>query len=167
MLDVLSDLYIHEYPRLIGTLSRVRDCIKHDASLPVTLIAIFGSIARISPHEHSDTDLLILIAGASDTMKLSRYTTALVRIIMQAEDETVDEHYRWHIIPVLGDATTTDLDPDFVATIGREGVLLYQAPGADIPEPLRRLEPFEQWTERVRQMLDKLSTTRSPSGLRL
>lgn len=163
MLDIVSALYIREYPRLMDTLSRVRDRVERDTHLPVTLIAIFGSIARVTPHEQSDTDLLILLAGASNTATLSEYTGSLVRAIMQAEDETVDEHYRWHIIPVLGDATASDLDPDFVETIGREGVLLYLAPGAIPPAPLRHLEPFDHWTARVRERLAALSAHGSPT----
>ena len=167
MSDALSELYQREYPRLIDTLARITVRVRRMDALPITLMVLFGSIARLAPHQYSDTDVLTLIAGTCDQEQLDAHMTALVRIIRQAEDETVDEHCRWHIIPVLGDATATDLDPDFVATIGHEGVLLYQAPGAGIPEPLRRLEPFDQWTERVRQMLGRLSTTRSPSGFRL
>lgn len=161
--NTLSELYLHEYPRLIDTLAHITTRVRRTDALPITLMVLFGSIVRLTPHQYSDTDVLILIAGMRDCERLDAHMTALVRIIRQAEDETVDEHYRWHIIPVLGDATATDLDPDFVETIGREGVLLYHAPGAIIPEPLRNLAPFEQWAERVRERLASLSAPNTPT----
>jgi hypothetical protein len=43
----------------------------------------------------------------------------------------------------------SDLDPDFLESIGRDGVLLYQRDGFTRPAPLQSLEPFAQWEARA------------------
>jgi hypothetical protein len=47
-------------------------------------------------------------------------------------------------------AQASDLDPDFLESVGRDGVLLYQRDGFTRPAPLQSLEPFAQWRARVR-----------------
>lgn len=53
-------------------------------------------------------------------------------------------------------AQASDLDPDFLESIGRDGVLLYQCDGFTRPAPLQSLEPFAQWEARMRQLLASL-----------
>lgn len=144
--------HLREYPRLLHTLTSIIERVK-ESDLPVSLLALFGSVARLTPHKYSDTDLLVLFTGYPDHLTELERTTDLLHIIRQAEDETVDEHYRWPIMPIPGDERASDLDPDFIATVGREGVLLYHRPGAPIPESLTHLEPFEQWQRRVGERL--------------
>ena len=144
-----ATLYAREYPRLITTLERIAERASARDDLPINVFAIFGSVARLTPHIYSDTDLLVLFHDNPSRDAFNHYTLETIRIIRQAEDETVDEHYRWPIMPIPGDERASDLDPDFVATVGREGVLLYQRPGAPIPDALAQLEPFDQWQRRV------------------
>jgi predicted nucleotidyltransferase len=149
----IAALYAREYPRLIATLERIAERASARDDLPINLLALFGSVARLTPHKCSDADLLVLFTGCPDHLTELERTTDLVHIIRRAEDETVDEQYRWPIMPIPGDERTSDLDPDFVATVSREGVLLYHRPGALIPDALTHLEPFEQWQRRVNERL--------------
>lgn len=144
--------YLREYPRLLHTLAFIIERVK-ESDLPVSLLALFGSVARLTPHKYSDADLLVLLTSCPDHLTELERTTDLLRIIRQAEDETVDEQYRWPIMPIPGDERASDLDPDFVATVGREGVLLYHRSGAPIPDALAQMEPFDQWQRRVGERL--------------
>ena len=149
----IAALYAREYPRLIATLERIAERASARDDLPINLLALFGSVARLTPHKCSDADLLVLFTGCPDHLTELERTTDLVHIIRRAEDETVDEQYRWPIMPIPGDERTSDLDPDFVATVSREGVLLYYRPGTPVPASLERLEPFDQWKQRVKDEL--------------
>jgi len=144
--------YLREYPRLLHTLTSIVEHVKEN-DLPISLLALFGSVARLTSHQDSDADVLVLFAGGMDYASELERTTDLLHIIRRAEDETVDEHYRWPIMPIPGDECAADLDPDFVATVGREGVLLYQRPGASIPDALVQLHPFDDWKRRVGERL--------------
>jgi predicted nucleotidyltransferase len=146
-------LYAREYPRLITTLERIAERTSIRDDLPINLLALFGSVARLTPHVYSDTDLLVLFHDNPGRDAFNHYTLETIRIIRRAEDETVDEQYRWPIMPIPGDERASDLDPDFVATVGREGVLLYQRPGAYIPDALAQLETFDHWQRRVGERL--------------
>lgn len=145
----IATLYAREYPRLITTLERIAKRASARGDLPINLLAIFGSVARLTPHVYSDTDLLVLFHDNPSRDAFNHYSLETIRIIRRAEDETMDEQYRWPIMPIPSDERASDLDPDFVATVGREGVLLYHRPGAPIPESLTHPEPFDQWTRRV------------------
>lgn len=159
MIEIHPDLYIHEYPRLIETLRRIVARIESSDVAEVSSLILFGSVARLTPHIYSDTDMLVLFAHATGWAEFDAPLTATLRIIRGAEDETMDEHYRWHIVPVPADAQASDLDPDFLETVGREGVLLYQNDGYTLPAPLQSLEPFARWEARVRQLLASFSST--------
>ena len=100
-----------------------------------------------------DTDLLVLFSGSPDYASELEQTTELLRGIRRAEEETVDELYRWPIMPIPGVEAASDLDPDFVATTGRGGVLLYHRSDTLLPEPLAQLEPFDSWMWRVKDEL--------------
>lgn len=149
-----QQLYLAEYPRLLDTLTRIVARL-HAGQLPfVRLVALFGSLARLTPHIHSDTDLLVLYDTVPDWSHWDAWTTDLLRLIRALEDETVDEHYRWPIMPLPTNPTGDDLDPDFLAIVGQEGVLLYQRQDASIPPALRGLQSFAQWDARVRVLLE-------------
>lgn len=159
MIDVYIELYAHEYPRLFETLRRIvaRAASSNDAH--ISSLILFGSVARLTPHLHSDTDMLVLFTHVADRAEWNSNLTATLRIIRGAEDETMDERYRWHIVPIPADAQASDLDHDFLETVGREGVLLYQRDGFTLPAPLQSLESFAQWKARLRQLLASLSST--------
>jgi hypothetical protein len=101
--------------------------------------------------------MLVLFAHVSDRAEWNSNLTTTLHIIRGAEDETMDGNYRWHIVPIPTDAQASDLDPDFLESVGRDGVLLYQRDGFTRPAPLQSLESFAQWETRVRQLVTSLT----------
>lgn len=157
MIEIDTNLYTHEYPRLLETLHRIITGIQWSGEAGVSSLILFGSIARLTPHIYSDTDMLVLFAHATGWAEFDTPLRATLRIIRSAEDKTVDEHYRWRILPIPTDAQASDLDPDFLESVGRDGVLLYQRDGFTRPAPLQSLTPFSEWEARVRQLLATLT----------
>jgi len=156
MIEIDSNLYTQEYPRLIETVRRIIAGIQSSEEADVSSLILFGSVARLTPHMYSDTDMLVLFAHATGWAEFDAPLRATLHIIRSAEDETVDERYRWRILPIPADAQASDLDPDFLESVGRDGVLLYQRDGFTRPAPLQSLEPFAEWEARVRQLLATL-----------
>jgi predicted nucleotidyltransferase len=78
-----NQLYAHEYPIILNVLSRLAEQIaQHHPE--VTLLALFGSVARMTPHADSDTDLLVLVdkSGAFEADRhLDELSTLLSRTI--------------------------------------------------------------------------------------
>lgn len=159
MIEIDTNLYTHEYPRLIETLRRIIAGIRSSDETDVSSLILFGSVARLTPHIYSDTDMLILFAHATGWAEFETPLRATLHIIRGAEDETVDEHYRWRILPIPTDAQASDLDPDFLENVAHDGVLLYQRDGYTRPASLQSLEPFADWETRLRQQLAALSST--------
>jgi predicted nucleotidyltransferase len=145
--------YLREYPRLLATLALIVERVRSQADAPITLLALFGSVARLTPHLQSDTDLIALFDRFEAADSLSRSTSALLRIIREAQDETADEHYRWPIMPIPGVASGDDLDPDFLEGIAEDAVLLYHREGSPVPPQLARITPYEVWLERLGALL--------------
>ena len=61
-----AQLYLREYPRLLQKLRKFVELVQ-TLDPNVTLLALFGSTARLEPRELSDSDLLMLhetMAGA-------------------------------------------------------------------------------------------------------
>ena len=138
-----------EYPRLIATLTRLVEQVRRDETLPVSLLALFGSTARLEAGPESDADLLVLLRGEQGPEESAACTTEWLHLIRDAEDQTAGGVYRWPIYPILGDASARDLDPDFLAEVGRGGVLLYRRDDAPRPPVLAGLQPFAAWVARV------------------
>jgi predicted nucleotidyltransferase len=157
MIEIDANLYTQEYPRLIETLRRIIAGIQSSEEADVSSLILFGSVARLTPHIYSDTDMLVLFAHATNWAEFDVPLRATLHIIRTAEEETVDERYRWRILPIPADAQASDLDPDFLKEVGREGVLLYQRDGFIRPDSLKSLEPFSQWETRVRRLLATLA----------
>ncbi|MGH2514745.1 MAG: nucleotidyltransferase family protein [Ktedonobacterales bacterium] len=157
MIDIHPDLFTHEYPRLIETLRRIVTRAESSERAHISSLILFGSVARLTPHLNSDTDVLVLFTRVSDRAEWNSNITATLRIIRGAEDETMDENYRWHIVPIPADAHASDLDPDFLENVARDSVLLYQRDGYTRPAPLQSLEPFADWQARVRRLLATLT----------
>lgn len=157
MLDVYTNLYTREYPRLLDTLHRIVTGATTSEEARIASLILFGSVARFTPHLDSDTDMLVLFAQVSDRAEWNSNLNATLHIIRYAEDATMDQDYRWHIIPIPADAQASDLDPDFLENVARDGVLLYQREGYTPPAPLQSLESFSSWEARLRQLLATLS----------
>ena len=146
------DLYRHEYPRLVETLLRLIAGIRHGESGPVTLVVLYGSIARLTPWWGSDTDVLVLYSSLNAGEEWETYVTSFIHLARLIEDELVDEHYHWPIMMIPDDAMASHMDEDFLASVGQDGVLLYEAEGAERPAALRDLQSFESWIEDVRRL---------------
>jgi predicted nucleotidyltransferase len=145
-----------EYPRLIATLRGLVEQVRRSETLPVSLMALFGSTARLEAGRNSDADLLVLLDEAQTPVDRDTCTTELLHLIRRIEDQAGDGAHRWPIFPMLGDASASDLDPDFLAEVGRGGVLLYRRSDVRPPLPLEPLQPFDAWAARVEGLLDRL-----------
>lgn len=149
-------LYAHEYPILIDALTRLIDEVP--SRLPdITLLALFGSVARLEPRKDSDTDILALFDLRDEPNTREREDELAVGLF-HAITATVyaDERAwpRWGLTTVTGDAIGSGLDADLLSIIGREGVLLYQRPDASLPPLLEHLTPFSEWREHVQAAID-------------
>ena len=60
------------------------------------------------------------------------------------------------MIPVIGDAQASDLDPDFLEGVKQDGVLLYQRSGAVLPASLAALRTFAAWRIQVSELIAAL-----------
>jgi predicted nucleotidyltransferase len=156
------DLYQHEYPRLVETLRRLIAGVRRGEGGPVTLLVLYGSIARLTPWWGSDTDVLVLYASLNAGEEWEMYVTSFIHLARSIEDELVDEHYRWPIMMMPDDATASHMDEDFLANVGQDGVLLFEAEGADRPAALRNLRSFDAWQEDVRRLLERAHLTQAP-----
>ncbi|GEM_PF-1410929 len=145
-----AQLYLREYPRLIRHLNQLIALAPGDPN--VTLIALFGSTARLEPRAISDTDLLILLHEERLFHNLSQVKTG-VDLLVQAYEAPYGEWCQWGFSAVDGNAQASDLDEDFVRIVGEDGVLLYQQAGAPLPLPLAKLTPYAVWLKRVEELL--------------
>lgn len=60
-----APLFLEEYPRLVDTLARVRASLLRVQIPSRTVMALFGSVARMTPTYDSDADVLVLFEGAT------------------------------------------------------------------------------------------------------
>jgi hypothetical protein len=153
--DVMTELYRREYPRLLDRLRRLVQGVKRGEAGPVTLLMLYGSIARLMPWWGSDKDVLVLYSSLNGREEWETNVTAFLHLTRSIEDEMLDEHYRWPIKPIPDDATASHMDEDFLANVGQDGVLLYDAEGAERPAALRELRSFDAWVEDVRRLLER------------
>jgi hypothetical protein len=124
----------------------------------LTLLALFGSVARLEAGAHSDTDLLALfdVRGAANTREREdELAIELFHIITATIYADGEPWPRWGITTVTGDTLGNDLDADLLSVIGREGVLLYQRANAPLTAPLDHLIPFGEWREHVQAAIAK------------
>jgi predicted nucleotidyltransferase len=154
--DTIFSLYDREYPRLLLTLSRLAKYVQSGSAPPVTLLALFGSTAQLTAGSSSDADLLALFDDAATAETLDSYVIALIRQIRAIEEETGKDVPCWPITLIPGSATASELDADLLENIGREGVLVYHREGSPYPTALGQLEPFDQWSQRVHDLLAML-----------
>ncbi len=160
--DTIFSLYARAYPQVLAILSRLRESVQGGGMPPVTLLALFGSVAVLTAGSSSDADLLVLFDDAQTVDVVDVWATAFVRVVRTIEEETGSGSPDWPISVIPAGATARELDADLLDSIGREGVLVYQRAGAPRPDALRRLEPFDDWQRRVRELLALLPQRTPP-----
>ncbi|SRR5579871_1175342 len=150
-MSTIIDLYIVEYPRLIDILQSFISKIQSDPQNQITLVALFGSTARLMAGQSSDADLLVLT-----TQSESEAVLDMVQMLRASEDEISDMSNIWHFIPIIGKADASDLDPDFLDGVGHDGVLVYHRDGSPVPPALVHLHPFADWMQDVEALMRAL-----------
>jgi hypothetical protein len=159
-----GQLYLREYPRLLGQIERLVELVReHDPN--VALLALFGSTARLTPRRSSDADLLVLV---HDTRPFYPYTTGcpiapVLHLLIQAEDAPDGQICRWHFSTVSGSVRGDDIDEEFLENIAAHGILLYRQEDAELPPILNSLQPFSVWVQRVQTLLAKCARSISAS----
>ena len=143
-------LYLREYPRLIRELNQLIELAPEHPN--ITLIALFGSTARLEPRAISDTDLLMLVHDLHPPDEVGK-TSSITRLLVKAQDAPYGEWCQWGFSAVDDDAQASHLDEDFVRIVGEDGVLLYQQAGVPIPPALAKLTPYAVWLQRVAALL--------------
>jgi hypothetical protein len=151
-----QELYKAEYPLLLSqlrhlvALARARDP-------NVAFIALFGSTARLEPHQYSDADVLILVHDQTQFYAATP-TPGVALLSMAYQEEAVssgdaDRLGSWPVTAVVSDVAASDLDADFLNNVARDGVELYRQPGYVPPDILAHLTPWERWSRRVNKRL--------------
>jgi hypothetical protein len=82
---------------------------------------------------------------------------ALVVEAISADDE-------WSFASLVSDLQISDLSPDLVANIARDGVLLYQRAGMALPPALANLQPYGAWLKQVQALLEKCQKATQPAS---
>jgi hypothetical protein len=111
---------------------------------------LFGSTARLTPRAASDVDLLVLCHEPRDFIAPAREGVGMS--LLGAATRPGEE---WGLIPVVSNLKGSDLPEALLANIARDGVLVYQQPGAMLPPALAHLPTYAQWRERVQQLLER------------
>lgn len=148
-LKSIAALYLRDYPALIRKIDRLRALVRTEDPNCV-LLALFGSVPRFEPRAASDADLLVLTHQSEDALGVPTHMPALVVAVEDWSDESA---CTWPFSIVVGDAGASDLDPDFLAEVARDGVLLYLQDGVRPPEPLAALRPYDEWLRQVEAQL--------------
>ena len=147
-----------EYPIVVAALSRFIAGIP--AQHPyVSSVVLFGSVARLTPYETSDTDLLVLFdlcGDAGPTSLENRLADAVLATVMQTFYADGLQWPQWGISMLTADAQAPGLDSDLLRVIGREGVLLYHMEDSPLPDPLAHLMPLPVWLRRIEGQLGPL-----------
>jgi hypothetical protein len=147
------------YPMLIARLTRLVADLEQAPNSPIVTLALFGSVARLMAGQSSDADLLALhMDGAPE----DEAATWLIHHIRAAAEANMTAHtssgeFGWRMIPVFGNAQASDLDPDFLASVAQDGILLYQRPNIRPPGLLAHLRGFAAWRDEVAALMDALS----------
>jgi predicted nucleotidyltransferase len=150
-MSTIIDLYTTEYPHLIDILQLFINKVQSDPQNQITLVALFGSTARLTAGQSSDADLLVLMIQPN-----RESTQNLVQMLRSSEDEISDMSNIWRIRPIIGKADASDLDPDFLDGVGRDGVLIYHRDGSPAPSELTHLRSLSNWTQDVEALMRAL-----------
>lgn len=151
-----QELYKAEYPLLLSQLKHLVALVRaRDPN--VAFIALFGSTARLEPHQYSDADVLILVHDQTQFYAATP-TPGVALLSMAYQEEAVssgdaDRLGSWPVTAVVSDVAASDLDADFLNNVARDGVELYRQPGYVPPDILAHLTPWERWSRRVNKRL--------------
>ncbi len=150
-----SQLYREEYPFLIRQIERLVALVR--AGDPnVSLLALFGSTTRLTPHRSSDADLLVLVHDMRQFYPLTTgaQSAPILELAQEAEDAPDGQICRWHFSIGSGDTLGRDIDEEVLENVAEHGVLLYQQEGAAIPPVLSSLRPYAAWRAQVQALLE-------------
>ncbi len=158
MIDPLTlvRFLMREYPLLIRRLQLLKNYVKDNGDKRIAAIILFGSIARLTASPNSDTDLLVLLKINGDRTVERDLSHHFYRVIERAEKASGNNDASWHIVPITGDITGNDLDADFLAQIGEDGVLLYHRRDTPLPSALRHLTSFVAWQKQATTLVETL-----------
>lgn len=151
-----QELYKAEYPLLLSQLKHLV-ALARARDPNVAFIALFGSTARLEPHQYSDADVLILVHDQTQFYAATP-TPGVALLSMAYQEEAVssgdaDRLGSWPVTAVVSDVAASDLDADFLNNVARDGVELYRQPGYVPPDILAHLTPWERWSRRVNKRL--------------
>lgn len=151
-----QELYNTEYPLLLSQLKHLV-ALARARDPNVAFIALFGSVARMEPHAHSDADVLILVHDQAQ-FYAAEPTPGVALLWMAYQEEAcgsgdADRLGSWPVTAVVSDAMASDLDADFLNNVARDGVELYRQSGYTPPAILAHLTPWERWRRRVSKQL--------------
>lgn len=144
-LKSIAAMYAREYPALVRKLDKLRALMPTE-NPNCALIALFGSVVRFEPRAGSDVDLLVLTHRKEDVFGAP---TRMSELINSIEDWSDPQACVWPLSRVVSDTDASDLDPDFLGEVAREGVLLYLQDGARAPEALAGLRAYDDWLRAV------------------
>lgn len=122
-------------------------------------VVLFGSIARLTASPSSDTDLLVLMETDDNRLLERELSHHFYRLVASAETANRDDGSLWHIVLITGNAMGDDLDADFLAQVGQDGVLIYQRPGSTLLEVLQHMNSFADWRDRAQLLATALNHT--------
>jgi hypothetical protein len=135
------------YPLLLTQLRHLVRLSAQDANIGALIL--YGSLARLTPHESSDVDLLVLCQEPQAFIDAEEASGRGMYMIV----EVTHPAEVWSLAPQVTDMQASDLSPVLLANIAHDGVLLYQRGGATLPPALAKLVPQERWMERVQRLL--------------
>ncbi len=143
-----AELYLTEYPRALAELHCLaRLAAEQDPN--VTAIILFGSVARGTPHDGSDIDVLLLLRDVPRFFACD-HATLLIQTGNCIAPNAIPQ---WGLAPILGASDLHDLDADFIACIAVDGVLLYKNVDVTLPPVLDHLHSFAVWERNIAGLL--------------
>jgi hypothetical protein len=83
-------------------------------------------------------------------------------VYLIVEARGVDDE--WSFASLVSDLQISNLSPDLIANIARDGVLLYQREGVALPAALAHLQPYESWLKRVDALLERCRQLAQPAS---
>jgi predicted nucleotidyltransferase len=146
-------LYRRAYPALLCQIDHLRAWLSHDDN--IGLVVLFGSTARLTAHQNSDADLLILVRQPASFYQHPPH--AGVALLVEAEQAAMEHGgWEWPFISLV-EQQVSDLPPALLKNIARDGVLLYLRQDMPLPPPLAHLLPYETWRKRIETLLESNS----------
>ena len=158
----LHALYLREYPKLQAQLQHLAWLARaHDSN--IALVVLFGSTARMEPRPHSDADVLLLLhdpeayftGGERGHAPGALVGSTLLTAAYQGGHalDHPEQLSNWPLVAVVSDRTASDLDPDFLANVERDGIEVYRQEGFTPPLQLAHLKRWDEWQSDVRTRL--------------